>query len=55
MKTKKQLKPNWALGFLGFMGILGIPAIIVGDWLNASWISWFVWFIYFIPIQQNKK
>lgn len=52
---KKQLRQNWALGFLGFMGILGIPAIIVGDWINASWILWFVWFIYFIPVKPRKK
>ncbi len=45
---------NWPLGFLSLLSIRAIPAIISGDWLNASWILWIVWIIYFFPV-KNKN
>jgi hypothetical protein len=49
---RNKIRENWMLGFLGLLSIRAIPAIVVGDWMNASWILWAIWFIYFIPVKR---
>ncbi|MCK9596794.1 hypothetical protein M0R19_06405 [Candidatus Pacearchaeota archaeon] len=55
MKTKKQFRKNWALGFLSLMAFQSIRYIDSKNWLDLLWILWIVWAVYFIPIKNKAK
>jgi len=48
-KYFKNLRKDWALGFLGFLGFLAIPELLTQDFFGSLWLLWFIWFRYFFP------